>query len=130
MRTVPAKPETPTVGSPATDTEVEVMWTELTYGVDTGLVAITSYSLYSDNAAGDGVFNEIATGLITSYTVTGLTGGATYIFKVRATNMYGSGPFSNTLTYVPKDVPGEVGIPDVQITSPTSSSTTVTIDWT
>lgn len=129
VRTVPIAPATPTVGTPATDTEVQIMWTALTYGVDTGLVAITSYSLYSDNAAGDGIFNEIATGLITSYTVTGLTGGATYLFKVRATNMYGSGSFSSTLSYVPQDVPSEVGIPDVSITSPTSSSTTVTIDW-
>lgn len=129
VRTVPIAPSTPTVGTPATDTEVQILWTALTYGVDTGLVSITSYSLYSDNAAGDGTFYEIATGLYTSYTVTGLTGGATYLFKVRASNSYGSGDFSSTLSYVPQDVPGEVGIPDVAITSPTSSSTTVTIDW-
>jgi hypothetical protein len=130
VRTVPIAPATPTVGSSATDTEVQIQWTALTFGEDTGLVAITSYSLYSDNAAGDGVYNEIASGLITSYTVTGLTGGATYLFKVRATNMYGSGSYSSpALSYVPMDVPGEVGIPDVAITTPTSSSTTVTITW-
>lgn len=129
VRTVPVAPSTPTVGTPATDTEVTLEWSALPYGESTGLVSITSYSLYSDNAAGDNTFYEIATGLFTSYKVTGLTGGATYLFKVRATNAYGSGSFSGTLTYVPQDVPGEVGIPDVEITTPTSSSTTVTISW-
>lgn len=43
--------------------------------------------------------------------------------------MYGSGDFSSTLSYVPQDVPGEVNIPVVEISSPTSSSTTVWIDW-
>lgn len=129
VRTVPIAPATPTVGSTATDTQVLISWTGLTYGVDTGLAAITSYSLYSDNADGSGDFDEIATGLITSYLATGLTGGATYLFKVRATNMYGPGPFSTVLSYTPTDVPGEVGIPDVEITSPAATSTTVTIDW-
>lgn len=129
VRTVPIAPNSPTVGSPATDTEVQIKWTALTFGENTGLVAITSYSLYSDNAEGGNYF-EIATGLITSYTVTGLQGGATYLFKVKATNMYGTGELSTTpLSYTPMDIPGEVGIPDVSITSPTASSITVLIDW-
>jgi hypothetical protein len=72
VRTVPIAPVSPTVGSTATDTEVQIQWTALTFGEDTGLVAITSYSLYSDNAEGNNVYYEIATGLITSYLVTGL----------------------------------------------------------
>lgn len=83
MNTVGAKvrytakaPLTPTTGSIATDTQVTVTWTELAFGVDTGLVAITSYNLYSDNGSGD--FNEIFTGLSTSYLATGLTGGSSY----------------------------------------------------
>lgn len=99
----------------------------MTFGASTGLVAITSYSLYSDNGSGDGVFNEIATGLITSYLVTGLTGGQTYKFKVRATNMYGAGAYSSELSYVPMDYPSKVGIPTV--TLPLTTSTSVTIDW-
>jgi hypothetical protein len=44
--------------------------------------------------------------------------------------MYGSGELSTLpLTYIPMDIPGEVGIPDVSITSPTASSTTVLINW-
>lgn len=110
---MPIAPNTPTVGTPASDTQVLIQWTGLTYGSDTGETSITSYSLYSDNGSGDGIFDEIASGLITSYLATGLTGGATYLFKVKATNMYGSGDFSSALSYVPQDVPGEVGIPDI-----------------
>lgn len=75
VRYVPAAPSAPTVGSIATDTQVLIQWTALTFGTSTGLVPITAYSLYSDNGSGDGVYNEIATGLMTSYLVTGLTGG-------------------------------------------------------
>lgn len=100
VRYTASAPATPTVGSTATDTQVLVTWTELTFGVDTGLVPITSYSLYADNGAG-GTSNEIFTGLTTSYLATGLTGGLSYKFKVKATNMYGAGAFSGELTYVP-----------------------------
>jgi len=42
--------------------------------------------------------------LVTSYTVT-VTGGTTYLFKVRSHNIYGYGAFSNELTVVASDVP-------------------------
>ena len=129
VRTVPIAPDTPTVGYIATDTQVLIQWNALTYGVNTGLVAITAYNLYSDNGSGDGVYDEIYSGLTTSYLATGLTGGTTYSFEVRATNMYGSGPYSSALSYVPQDVPGEVDLPVVTFTTPTSSATSITITW-
>jgi hypothetical protein len=60
--------------------------------------------LYWDN--GSGTTNiELINSLVTSYTVTGLTGGATYMFMVRASNIYGYGAFSNVLSVVPSDIP-------------------------
>lgn len=121
-------PNTPTVGSIATDTQVTVTWSELTYGVNTGLVAITSYNLYSDSGSGGTTYNEIYSGLTTSYLATGLTGGLEYKFKVRATNMYGPGDYSGVLSYTPKDVPSKVAIPTV-IISTTAPYTSVFINW-
>lgn len=129
LRTVPATPSTPTVGSTATDTQVLIEWTALDFGDESGYVGITSYDLYSDNGSGDDDYDEISSSNTTSYLATGLTGGIVYKFKVRATNMYGSGPFSDVLEYTPQDVPGEVGIANVSISTPTSTSTTVLIDW-
>lgn len=129
VRGVPTKPATPTVGSIASDTQVLVQWTALTEGVDTGLVPLLSYNLYSDNGANNGVYNEIASSLSTSYLATGLTGGIPYKFYVKATNMYGSSQESNILEYTPRDVPSKVGIPTVETTIPTATSLTVTIGW-
>jgi hypothetical protein len=126
---VPTAPTAPTVGYIATDTQVLIQWIDLVFGDNTGLAYITSYNLYSDNGSGDNVFDEIYSGLTTSYLATGLTGGITYQFKLSATNMYGDGPFSSILSYVPQDVPNQVDIPTVAFTAPTSSATTVTISW-
>lgn len=129
VRTVPVAPTTPTVGSIASDTQVQITWTALTFGDNTGQVAITAYELYGDNGSG-GTFNELSNALTTSYLATGLTGGTPYKFKVRATNMYGPGAFSAELTYTPIDVPSKIGLPTVTATVPTASATTVTIAWT
>lgn len=80
VRTIPKAPLIPTTGLIATDTQVSITWSQLTFGADTGLVAITSYNLYSDNGSGGTTFNEVFTGLSLSYLATGLTGGGSYIF--------------------------------------------------
>ncbi len=73
-------------------------------GTAAGNSDILSYSLYWDNGSGTSNI-ELTDSLVTSYTVSGLTGGATYLFKVRARNVYGYGTFSSELTFVPSDVP-------------------------
>lgn len=92
IRSVPSVMSTPTQG-PSSDTDISVTWSSLT-GTATGNSAILSYDLYWDN--GSGTINiELTDSLVTSYTVSGLTGGATYLFKVRARNIYGYGAFSS-----------------------------------
>lgn len=43
--------------------------------------------------------------------------------------MYGAGLFSGVLTYIPKDIPSKVGIPTVETSLPTTTSTSVLINW-
>jgi hypothetical protein len=79
-----------------TDTTIQVKWVELS-GAQTGNSPILSYNLYWDNASGSSVY-ELVDSLVTTFTVTGLTGGLNYSFKVRARNVYGYGQqFSNEL---------------------------------
>jgi hypothetical protein len=63
---------------------------------------------------------------VTTLSVTGLTGGTTYKFKVRARNVYGSGLFSSELSVLASDIPGTVAIPTVTIGA---TDTDVTFAW-
>ena len=69
-----------------------VAWTSLT-GTATGNSAITAYDLRWDSASGSTIY-LLSESLITSFTVTGLTAGTTYKYKVRGKNIYGYGTYS------------------------------------
>lgn len=62
--------------------------------------------------------------LVSTFSVTGLTGGATYLFKVRAINIYDIGEFSTSLSVIAADVPGKPNIAAV-----TLDGTQVRITW-
>jgi hypothetical protein len=62
---------------------------------------------------------------VTTFTVTGLTGGKNYSFKVRARNVYGYGQqFSSELIVQASDLPGQPNIVSVGL-----DSTNVVISW-
>lgn len=95
IRITPSQMAAPTIVL-QTDTTIQVKWVELS-GAQTGNSPILSYNLYWDNASGSSVY-ELVDSLVTTFTVTGLTGGLNYSFKVRARNVYGYGQqFSNEL---------------------------------
>ena len=64
--------------------------------------------------------------LQTTLSVTGLTGGTTYKFKVKARNIYGDGQFSSELSVLASDKPDKVDIPTVSIGA---TDTSVTVSW-
>jgi len=95
------------------DQTIAIEWTAL---VDpaTGNSAIVSYNLYWDEATTT-VDIELTDTLTTTFDVNGLTGGETYLFKVRAYNIYGYGDFSAELSVKASDVPGNLNIPTVTL---------------
>ena len=86
---------------------------------------LLDFRLYTDNASGS-VFTVLEETLTaTEYTVTGLTQGTTYQFKVEVRNLYGYSEFSNTVTILAAQVPAQ---PEAPLT--TWSPDDVVITWT
>lgn len=61
------------------DTFINVTWSALT-GTSTGNSATTSYQLYWNAGTGTSATTLVTDALITSYSFTSITGGATYYF--------------------------------------------------
>lgn len=113
----------PTEDLSSTDTQILLHWIPLT-GVDAGNSDVIAYSLYWDN--GDANKAEADVPLydanVDQFLVTGVTGGVTYRFRVRARNIYGDGPFSAVTIVVPDDAPGKAEIATVELAAtPTTS---------
>jgi hypothetical protein len=92
-----------------------INWVALS-GADAGNSPVQGYSLLWDagnSTKTDEEFAELENKLVTSFTVNGVTGGLTYRFKVRARNIYGYGPASDSTVVVPRDAPGKTATPTV-----------------
>lgn len=110
--------------SSLTETSVTINWTTLTTNADIGGTAITSYNLYWDNGTGTTSIS-LSDALTTSFALTGLSGGTTYKFKVRAKNVIGYGDFSSTeLSVTASAVPATPGSATV-----VQTSTNMVISW-
>ena len=93
-------PGAPTIGT-ATATGSTTATVAFTAPASDGGTAITSYTATSSPAGGTGTLSQAGSGTIT---VTGLTGGTSYTFTVKATNGVGEGPASaasNSVTPIP-----------------------------
>jgi hypothetical protein len=99
-----------------------VIWTDLE-NQDTGNSEILSYNLFWDTGTGLSDI-ELTDSLVTDFTVTGLSGGFNYKFKVRARNVYGYGDFSTEYVVEATDMPGKPPIPTVEL-----QGTDVIVTW-
>lgn len=108
-KAVPGTMSTPTRGAASTESSIVVEWTAPSTQAETGGSSITGYEIVWD--AGDGSADTTLAGLVSSYTSTsytqgsGLTEGDDYLFKVRAKNIYGWGPYSAVATIAASSVP-------------------------
>ncbi|NTW31494.1 MAG: hypothetical protein HGB12_02520, partial [Bacteroidetes bacterium] len=92
VTTLPATP-TATVATEITSHQLAANWGNVS--------GATSYALdvVTDNSFGSGfVVNNVNVGNVLTYTVTGLTAGTTYYYRVRAVNSCTNGASSNTIT--------------------------------
>ena len=123
IRTVPNAMGAPVV-SAYSDLFGNITWTALT-GDATGQSPITAYNLYWNAGTGTDPSTLVTSGLITSYQFTNFEGGKTYYFKLTATNIYGTGAASSSVSVVAIDVPGKMSIPTVA-----NSGTSVVVTYT
>ena len=92
--TAPSAPRSLSVGSIA-DTSLTLSWTAPS---SNGGSAITSYSIKQYSGTGCSGTSTTLTSSSTSKSVTGLTAGSDYAFKVQAINTSGAGAYSNCAT--------------------------------
>lgn len=87
------------------DTKITLDWDA---PVSDGGSAITSYTIYWDQGSLTEATQILTStgGSITFYTVTGLTRGTTYQFKVLATNIVNDGQATSTVNIIAAQAPG------------------------
>jgi hypothetical protein len=94
----------------STETTLTIVWSALSGNLNTGNSAILAYEVYWD--ANTGIANILlhdANSLIDL--VERLEPGYTYEFKVRARNIYGYGPFSDSSFLIPDAEPATMDAP-------------------
>lgn len=119
VKTLPHKPaQSPSRGDTTSPAQIEVLWGTLDGPNNNGGSEILSYNLRWDS--GSGVEVDLV-GYSTPYlhnylTVTsGVTAGGLYVFRYRAKNMYGWGPFSEPVTLKAARQPEQITPPPVTV---------------
>lgn len=125
-RRAPATMTAPVKNS-GTDTTMTVGWTALTTNSDIGNSAITSYKLEWNQGDGTDNYVTLVVTSSTSYSMTGLTAGTIYRFRVSAANIYGYGSASTSASFIASSVPG---VPStVTVTQSSTDPTEVDFTW-
>jgi hypothetical protein len=108
--TAPTSMGAPVRDPDSSDSQIIATWSTLSGDAYTGGALIISYGLEWDEGSSGSAWAEL-TGhtvrtLATSFTVTsGLTAGLGYMFRLRAENIYGWGPYSTTTTIYAAGLP-------------------------
>lgn len=78
----------------------------LTGPVNIGGSAITSFELICDQSTSSWIYiKELSSvDITTTYTILGFTSGLSYLFKVRAKNALGWGPYLSIVTITPSSI--------------------------
>ena len=106
----------------AGDTEVDLSWSA---PASDGGATVTGYKVYQ--STDDASFSEVATPSGTTQTITGLTNGTTYYFKVAAVNSVGTGTQTSSVSATPSASATAPGVP--QSLSATRGNTQVALSW-
>jgi len=125
-------PGAPVIGAAtATATTATATWAP---PVSDGGAPITSYTVTMLDGAGNPAGTQTVAGNISTATFTGLPAGATFSFKVSATNLLGTGPDSAASNRVTLVAPATTTAPVVSLKVPSGPVSTtavpVTLSWT
>ena len=105
--------------------EVTVAWSAPT---STGGLTLSGYQL-QESTNGGATWSPALSSLlgpsVTTYTVSGLTNGATYLFRVAAVNSLGESPFVSSLGVIPSTVP----LAPQSVSGTASAPGAVTLNW-
>lgn len=102
VRTEPITMTIPQRGGDTTEQQIQIIWAPLLNVEDIGNSAILSYGMQWDAGVTNGPWINLvgysSNSMLTSFTVTqGVVAGVVYNFRVQARNVYGWGPFSQTV---------------------------------
>lgn len=93
----------------STESQIVVTWSPLTLPADTGDSTILSYNLEWDFGSGYQSLIGLSTNsLATSFTVSSVSAGTSYNFRLKAKNIYGFGPYSSVTTIVASGIPSQM----------------------
>lgn len=102
------------IADSTTNTQTEVAWTALTGSSRGGKsVDIVMYEVFWDQSSNNWVYLDNTTSLTSLKT--GLTGGVTYSFKVRAYNKYGFGEFTSSVSVQTSQPPAKPDAPTLTV---------------
>jgi titin len=128
IMTVPATMGLPIEGATTSHAQIAISWSALTTTAEIGGTPITSYSLEWDQGGAGFVplIGDPTPDTSLSYVVSsGLTQGASYVFRLRALNVIGWGSRGPTLTVIPSSVPDTMAT----VTTSHSSQVYAKIAW-
>jgi len=94
-------------------TSVSLTWNEITTSPSDGYSTVTSYNVLSNGGSGS-IFTVVSTSSAGSATLTGLTNGVIYTFKVSAVNLFGQSAASSSVSIKVATVPFQMNAPVIQ----------------
>ena len=128
IQTEPERMPTPERGNQTSETQVHVTWSESTDSVLSDPPAVTSYHLQyrqTGSTSWSDVQGVSPFNLTREAIIQGTTTALFYDFQVRARNIYGWGPFSNTLSFRSAKVPADIAT----VVTTSESGTKVRAVW-
>ncbi len=99
IETVPATMTTLTFDkTTSTNTDIYLTWTAVPDGIESGgsAISVSSYTVEQFTSS----WVTLGTTAAATYTVSSLTGGTTYLFRISATNVHGTSTASSSLSIV------------------------------
>lgn len=113
----------------SSSTSVSVSWTNLDVTLaESGFSAITMYTV-EYKLSTDTTWNFGGNSTSTPVTISGLTSLSTYSFRVKATNVFGTGPTTLTANVVSATLYGVPSSPGQPTITQTSGSTSIVATW-